>query len=189
MNKEKIENTLKEISKNFEKLSISKSSQIYEVANKLIISLKQNGKIIFLGNGGSAADAQHLAAELVGRYKKDRKALAGIAITTDTSTITAISNDTSFNFIFSRQLEAIGNQGDVILAISTSGNSQNIIEAILKAREMGITSVGLTGEQGGEMGKICDYNICVPSNRTDRIQEMHIAVGHFICELIEKSLR
>lgn len=150
-------------------------------------TLKEGKKILIMGNGGSAADAQHIAAELTGRYKKERRGLPCIALTTDTSALTAIGNDYGFNFIFSRQVEALANEGDLVIAISTSGNSSNIIEALSKAREMGCKSVGLIGKDGGAMKKACDIAIIVPSNDTPRIQEMHITIGHIMCQIIEES--
>ena len=142
---------------------------------------------MFCGNGGSAADSQHLAAELIGRYKKNRKPIAGLALTTDTSTITAISNDFSFDDIFTRQIEALGRKGDILYAISTSGESKNIMNAINVAQEMKIKTIGITGNKKSEMNDKCDVTINVPANSPDRIQEMHIAVGQIICEIIENE--
>jgi len=183
-----IEKTLIEVSENFKKLSQNCSNEIAEASETIISSLKDGGKIMFCGNGGSAADSQHISAELVGRYRKKRKALASLSLTTDTSAITAIGNDFNFNDIFSRQIEAIGKPDDILYAISTSGNSKNIINAIKVAKNLKIKVIGVTGEDGGEMNKLCDKIIKVPSNRTDRIQEMHIAIAHIICERIEDSL-
>ena len=178
---------LLEISENFKKLSEDISN--IEAALRLInYSLKRGGKIIFCGNGGSAADAQHLAAELVGRYQKDRSPISAISLATDTSIITAVSNDYSFDQIFSRQIDAICNKNDVLYAISTSGKSKNIINAIETARNLGMKIIGLTGSEGGKMKNICDVLINVPSNRADRTQEMHIAIGHIICETLESDL-
>jgi len=179
---------LKEISYNFIKLSENCSSEIISAADLIIVSLKNGGKIIFCGNGGSAADSQHLSAELVGRYLKDRKSLASISLTTDTSAITAIGNDFSFEEIFSRQLESIGNKGDILYAITTSGKSKNIINALETARKLEIKTVGITGENSDNINSLCDIIIKVPATRTDRIQEMHIATGHLICEMIENEL-
>tara|TARA_S200000501_G_C20590729_1_gene641453 strand:- start:137 stop:697 length:561 start_codon:yes stop_codon:yes gene_type:complete len=179
-----VKSILKEISNNFEKLSES-HSKIEEASNLIIQSLTNGGKIMFCGNGGSAADSQHLATELIGRYRNDRDPIAAIALTTDTSLITAISNDYSFEEIFSRQINGLGNSGDILYAISTSGISKNIIRAITTANEKNIKIVGVTGSTGGEMEGICDVLIKVPSNRPDRIQEMHIAIGQIICEKIE----
>ncbi len=183
-----INKTLKEISDNFLQLSKNKVDVISDAAHMMIECLENNGKIMFCGNGGSAGDSQHLAAELVGRYRKDRKPLAAISLTTDTSSITAISNDYSFDKIFERQVEAIGRGNDLLFAISTSGSSRNVINAIMKAKEMNIRVIGLTGKNGNEMNNICDVLINVPADRTDRIQEMHIAIGQILCEIIENKL-
>ena len=183
-----IEKTLKEISDNFLNLSKNNVDIISDTANMMIECLENNKKIMFCGNGGSAGDSQHLAAELIGRYRKDRKPFAGIALTTDTSSITAVSNDYTFDKIFERQVEAIGLRDDILFAISTSGSSQNIIKAIEKAKEMDIKTIGLTGNNGTEMNNICDILIKVPSDRSDRIQEMHIAIGQILCEIIENKL-
>ena len=152
-------------------------------------SIKNGNKIMFFGNGGSAADAQHLATELSVRYINDRAPIAGIALTTDTSTLTAAGNDYGFDHIFSRQIEAIGNKGDIAIAISTSGNSPNVINAINTAREKGITVIGLAGKTGGKMKDICDHLLVVPSNSTARIQEMHILIGHMLCGALEQKLK
>lgn len=183
-----INKTLKEISDNFLQLSKNKVDIISDAAYMMIECLENNGKIMFCGNGGSAGDSQHLAAELVGRYRKDRKPFAAISLTTDTSSITAISNDYSFDKIFERQVEAIGRGNDLLFAISTSGSSRNVINAIMKAKEMNIGVIGLTGKNGNEMNNICDILINVPADRTDRIQEMHIAIGQILCEIIENKL-
>jgi D-sedoheptulose 7-phosphate isomerase len=151
-------------------------------------ALSNDKKIIFVGNGGSAADAQHLAGELVNRFGFERPGLSAIALTTDTSVITSISNDYGFEKLFSRQVQALGKKGDVLLAISTSGNSANILEGIKEARSAGITTIGLTGRSGGEMSQLCDLCLKVPSDDTPRIQEAHILTGHIICSMIENSL-
>jgi len=160
---------------------------INKAANICVKALKNGNKIMLCGNGGSAADAQHIAAELSGRFKKERNALAGIALTTDSSTLTAIGNDYGFEYIFSRQVEAVGSKGDVLIAISTSGNSKNIINAIKSAKNIGIKIITLSGKNGGEMKNLGDVNIIIPSNNTPRIQEMHIMVGHMICEMIDRE--
>lgn len=151
-------------------------------------ALRRGNKIIFCGNGGSAADAQHLAAELVGRYQLDRAPLPALALTVDTSALTAIANDYSFDEVFARQLGGVGQAGDVLVAISTSGNSKNVIRAVEVAREKGIKAVGLTGKSGGLLRQLCDICICVPSDQTNHIQEMHIAIGHVICGEVERAL-
>ena len=183
-----IKATLKEISDNFSNLAEKSIPQIEEASNLIIKSLKNNKKIMFCGNGGSAADAQHLSAELVGRYMKDRKPIASVALTTDTSVITAISNDFSFNDIFSRQVESIGNEGDVLYAISTSGKSKNIIAALNAAKNLKIKTIGITGIEDNGFNELCDISINVPASRPDRIQEMHIAIGQIICEILESEL-
>jgi len=161
---------------------------LVEKAGEICIeALKNGGKIILCGNGGSAADAQHIAAELSGRFKKERKALAGIAITTDTSALTAIGNDYGYEFVFSRQLEAIGQKRDVLIGISTSGNSKSVINAIESAKNIGMKIITLIGKDGGKIKDMGDVNIIVPSSNTPRIQEMHIMVGHMICALIDKE--
>ena len=151
-------------------------------------SLRRSGKLLFFGNGGSAADAQHLAAELVIRYKTDRKAIAAIALTTDTSTLTACGNDLGFDALFERQIEALGREGDVAVGISTSGKSPNVLRGLKQARKAGLATVGLTGGSGGEMASVCDSVIKVPSVVTARIQEMHITIGHMLCVALETRL-
>jgi len=159
-----------------------------EEASFLCVNVLNNGnKILLCGNGGSAADAQHIAAELSGRFKKERIALAGIALTTDTSALTAIGNDYGYECVFSRQLEALGREGDILICISTSGNSENILKAMQSAKKLDIKTITLTGKIGGEMIKYGDINIIIPSNDTPRIQEMHIMVGHMICAMIDES--
>ncbi len=152
-----------------------------------IKSLQADGKIFLFGNGGSASDAQHIAAELVVRYKKKRKALGAIALNTDTSTLTACANDLSYDEVFARQIEALARPGDVVIAISTSGRSPNVLKAVRTAREIGVETIGLTGGDGGDMVALCDTTIIVPSSVTARIQEMHILIGHALCDLIEQA--
>jgi D-sedoheptulose 7-phosphate isomerase len=151
-------------------------------------SVRQGGKLLFFGNGGSAADAQHIAAELVIRYKKDRKAIAAIALTTDTSTLTACGNDMGFDALFERQIEALGRPGDVAVGISTSGKSPNVLRGLRQARAAGLKTVGLSGGTGGELAATCDALIVVPSPVTARIQEMHITIGHMLCVALEIRL-
>ncbi len=150
--------------------------------------LKRGNKILLCGNGGSAADAQHIAAELTGRYKIERRGLAGVALTTDTSALTAIGNDYGYDRIFDRQVEALVNEGDLLIGISTSGDSLNIISALLLAKEMGAYTLGFSGKGGGKMNYACDINLVVPSDDTPRIQEMHILFGHTICQVIDNEL-
>ena len=157
-----------------------------EVAAKLCIDCLKNGKkILLFGNGGSAADAQHIAAELVGRYKTERKGLAAIALTTDTSALTAIGNDYGYHRVFDRQVEALANTGDVAIGISTGGSSANVVSALKLAKDLDCKTIGFSGRGGGEMNELCDINIVVPAQDTARIQEMHIVIGHTICHLID----
>ncbi|MBF0351838.1 MAG: D-sedoheptulose 7-phosphate isomerase [SAR324 cluster bacterium] len=163
-------------------------SLLQEACDHSVQAYKQGNKLLIAGNGGSAADAQHIAGELVSRFYFDRPALAAIALTTDTSILTAIGNDYGYEKLFSRQIEGNGVKGDVFLAISTSGNSPNIVNAIETAKSMGIFVIGLTGSSGGKMGTLCDLCLKMPSNETPRIQEGHILVGHLICSWIEHRL-
>lgn len=156
--------------------------------NACVHALKEGKKIMFAGNGGSAADAQHLAAELVSRLNYDRPGLCAIALTTDTSSLTAIGNDYGYERVFARQLEAVGQKGDVLVAISTSGNSPNILAAVNSARAAGITVIGFTGKTGGKMASLCDIALHMPSTSTQNIQECHIMFGHIICQIIEDTL-
>ena len=159
-----------------------------EIASTIIVDALKNGnKILLCGNGGSAADAQHIAAELTGRYKTERRGLPGIALTTDTSALTAIGNDYGYDRVFDRQVESLASAGDVIIGISTSGNSKNVISALKLGQEMGCKTVGLTGRDGGAMNDVCDINLVVPSDNTPRIQEMHILFGHTICQIIDNN--
>lgn len=151
-------------------------------------SLANGGKLLFFGNGGSAADAQHIATELTVRFVKDRAPLPALALTTDTSSLTAIGNDFGFDYLFSRQIDALGQDGDVAIGISTSGNSPNIIRALEAARAKKIVTVGLSGRDGGKMRDVCDILLIVPSNETARIQEMHITLGHMLCGALESKL-
>jgi len=163
-------------------------SLIQDVSLKAVEVYKKGKKTLIAGNGGSAADAQHIAGEFVSKFYFDRPGLASIALTTDTSILTAIGNDYGYEKLFSRQVQANGVEGDMFIGISTSGNSKNIIEALKECREKGIITVGLTGENGGAMKELCDYCICVPSNETPRIQESHILIGHIICAVVEEEL-
>ena len=161
---------------------------IDECATKIITSLKNDGKVILFGNGGSAADAQHMAAELIGRFKIERSSIPAISLTTDTSIITSIGNDYDFENIFSRQIESLGNKHDIIIAISTSGNSKNIINGVKSAKEKGIFVIGLSGKSESELKKISDITINAPSEDTARIQESHRVIIHCLCQLVEKSI-
>lgn len=161
---------------------------ISEVSNVIIEKIKAGGSVYFCGNGGSAADAQHLAAELSGRFYFDRQPLSSDALHCNTSFLTAVANDYSYDVIYARLISGIGRKGDVLVGLSTSGNSKNIVNAFNKAKEMGIYTVGLTGNKGGEMKTIADTCLCMPSDDTPRVQESHIMVGHIICEIIESTL-
>lgn len=183
-----IKETLIGISENFLNLADSCENEIKFAYEIIIKSIKSNGKIIFCGNGGSAADSQHLAAELIGRYRKDRNPIPAISLSTDTSIITAISNDYNFSEVFTRQLDVIGNKNDILYAISTSGKSINVLKAMKLAKTKKMKVIGITGIDGKEMKKDSDVLIKVPSSRSDRIQEMHIAIGQILCELIENEL-
>ena len=156
-------------------------------ANSAIQTLKNGGKILICGNGGSAADSQHIAAELTGRYKRERKGLAAIALTTDTSALSAIGNDYGYEFVFSRQLEALAKEGDLLWGISTSGKSANVVNALKLAKEMGCKTLGFSGRDGGVMKELCDILLISPSDDTARIQEMHLLMAHIICDLIEEA--
>lgn len=171
-----------------EQLLGSMPQLIADATRLMITSISSGGKLIVFGNGGSAADAQHLAAELVGRYRQDRKAIAAIALTTDSSALTSISNDYGFDSVFSRQLEAIGKSGDVVLAISTSGDSQNVIRAVALAEKIGIPSIGLTGRTGGKLRAFVDVCLSVPSDSTPRIQEAHSLIIHIISGIVENAM-
>ena len=161
---------------------------IAETAMACVEAYRRGNKTLLAGNGGSAADAQHIAAELVGRYGFDRPSIPSLALTTDTSNLTAIGNDYGYDKVFSRQLEGMGAEGDIFFGISTSGNSLNIINAFESAKAKGITTVALVGKDGGKMAQMADIAIVVPSNATPRIQESHILIGHIICDVIEKEL-
>jgi D-sedoheptulose 7-phosphate isomerase len=163
-------------------------SAVAAVADACVEALRQGHKVLFAGNGGSAADAQHLAGELVSRFNYDRPGLPAFALTTDTSVLTAIGNDYGYERLFARQVEAVGNAGDLLFAISTSGRSPNILAALQVARAKGLVTVGLTGRTGGRMAEFCDHLLRTPSDQTPRIQEGHIAIGHTICWWIEREL-
>ena len=170
------------------KKTIESNSKLIEIAANICIdSLKKGNKILIFGNGGSAADAQHIAAEIVGRYKVERKGLPAIALTTDTSVITAISNDYGYLHVFDRQVEALANEGDVLIGISTGGSSTNVISALELAKELGCSAIGLSGKDGGKFNALCDVNLIAIAEDTPRIQEMHILIGHTICHLIDQA--
>lgn len=161
---------------------------LQRAAESCISSLRAGGKVLLAGNGGSAADAQHIAGELVSRFEFDRPGLAGIALTTDTSILTAIGNDYGYERLFARQVQALGRKGDVFIAYSTSGNSPNIVAALRTAREMGLVTVGMTGNRRGAMNALCDHLLAVPAAETPRIQEGHLVMGHVLCSLIESTM-
>jgi D-sedoheptulose 7-phosphate isomerase len=161
------------------------NTQITQACEMVIDCLKRGNKVLFFGNGGSASDAQHIAAEFVGRFVKNRKSLPAIALTTDTSAITAISNDYGYERVFARQVEGLAVEGDIVVGISTSGNSESILKGLEMGRQYGCKTIGLTGRDGGKMHSYCDIAIVVPSDATARIQEMHILIGHIICEAID----
>lgn len=184
--KEIINNTLDQHAALVETVRAQISDHIAQVAD-LLIGCYERGRTLFLcGNGGSAADAQHIAAEFTGRFLRKRKPLPAVALTTDTSAMTAISNDFGFESIFERQLRALAREGDVLLAISTSGNSPNVVNALQAAREIGCVTIALTGHDGGQMKDCADHLLVVPSTETPRIQELHIVVGHILCDLVDR---
>jgi D-sedoheptulose 7-phosphate isomerase len=158
------------------------------IATIMVAALRRGGKILFFGNGGSAADAQHIAAELVNRFLRDRQALSAIALTTDTSILTSVANDVGCERIFARQVEALARPGDVAVGLSTSGNSENVLQGLLAAAGRGATTVALTGRSGGKLRAVADLSFCVPSDHTPRIQEAHLTVLHAICEVVENEL-
>jgi len=166
----------------------SHAADVQRAAGIIAATFKANGKLLVFGNGGSAADAQHIAGELVNRFLQQRRGLPAIALTTDGGVLTCVANDTGFENIFARQIEALGTKGDVCLAISTSGTSANVIIACRQAREQGIKVIGLLGRDGGRVGSLCDLALIVPSDDTQRIQETHNLIGHIVCELIESEL-
>ncbi len=187
MSKEWICNELNGVADGFRALA-EYAATIEEIATQCTRAIQNGGKVMFCGNGGSAADSQHLAAEFVGRYKLERPALNSIALTVDTSILTAVGNDYGYDEVFRRQVEGIGKPGDVLIGLSTSGNSRNVLLAFRKAAEMGITTVALTGASGGKMKEAADIALPVPAAVTNHIQEMHITCGHLICEMTEKML-
>lgn len=180
-------NELENHEKTFKLLKETLVNDIELAADKITNVLKNNGKILICGNGGSAADAQHFAAELTGRYKTERIALGAIALTTDTSALTAIANDYGYDVVFQRQVEALGNKNDLLIGISTSGNSKNVINAFEEAKKIGMQTIGFSGRNGGLMSEKCDLNLLVKVDDTARIQEMHIIIIHIICQIIDNN--
>ena len=183
--KEIIENELNGHKDTIIKVINTLPNVIQESCEMSLETIKSGNKILLCGNGGSAADAQHIAAEFTGRYKVERRGLPAIALTTDTSALTAIGNDYGYDRVFERQVESLANPGDLLIGISSTGNSDNIIKAFNKAKEIGCKTVGLSGKTGGKFNDNCDLNIVVPSNDTPRVQEMHILIGHTICQIID----
>lgn len=182
------------IKKNFDDhINVSNKTQLQlfkliKQASEILINCFKNGnKILIFGNGGSAADAQHISAEFVGRFVKERDPFPAIALTTDTSAITAISNDYGYENVFQRQVKALAKNGDVLLGITTSGNSLNVVNAMKEGKRIGCLTIGLSGRNGGEMNNECDLNIVIPCNNTARIQEMHILIGHIFCDLVDSN--
>ncbi|PIV63349.1 MAG: phosphoheptose isomerase [bacterium (Candidatus Ratteibacteria) CG_4_10_14_3_um_filter_41_18] len=189
MEKVRIAELIKESIKVKESLLLPKNIKLIEkISQEIIKTLKNNGKIIFCGNGGSAADSQHLAAEFVGRFKKERKAISSLSLTTNTSILTSIANDYSFKEVFSRQIQALGKRGDLLIGISTSGNAENVILAVKTAKKIGIKTIALTGKNGGKLAEISHLTFIVPSNNTARIQEAHILIGHILAEIAENDI-
>jgi D-sedoheptulose 7-phosphate isomerase len=179
--------SFQESAANYAKLS-QQGHEIAAAAGEIVVRMRRGGVVLFCGNGGSAADSQHLAAELQGRFIKERAPLAAVALTANSSTLTAIANDYSYDEVFERQVRGLGKPDDILIGISASGNSRNVIRAIEAAKAIGIYTIGLTGETGGKMSNACDAIIRVPSRDTARIQEMHIGVGHMLCGMIEDAL-
>jgi D-sedoheptulose 7-phosphate isomerase len=176
---------LKEHLQTLEKVIDGLVPQIEQACAMINATILQGGKVLIAGNGGSAADAQHIAAELSGRFLKERKGLPGIALTTDTSAITSIANDYGYAYVFSRQVEALARPGDLFIGISTSGNSEGILNALKAAKQMECATLGLSGRDGGKMNELCNLNIVIPSDVTARIQEMHITIGHILCKSVD----
>jgi D-sedoheptulose 7-phosphate isomerase len=186
--REKIRELLLESIRVKEDIIRSGLTPIIEISEAIIDCLKKNGKVILFGNGGSAADSQHIAAELVGRFKKDRNGLAAMALTTDTSILTSLANDYGYEIVFAKQIEALGQKNDIAIGISTSGKAKNVSSGLKQAKKMGIRTIALCGGDGGEIAKLADMAFIVPSSVTARVQEAHITIGHIICELVEEAL-
>jgi len=184
--RDKIEKIIKENIQIQKDILNSNIPQIIKATGLIIECLKKNGKVVIFGNGGSAADSQHIAAELIGRFKKERKALPAIALTTNTSVLTALANDYTYDIIFQKQIEGLGRKNDVAIGISTSGKAKNVINGIISAKKLGMKTISLTGKKGTYLSSLTDVAIVVPSENTARIQEAHIMIGHIICELIEE---
>ena len=187
---ESIINLINDSIRNFSNISKNKSQVllIEQIANTIIDAYNNDCKLLLCGNGGSASDAQHIAAELSGRFEMDRDPLNAEALHVNTSYLTAVANDYGYEEVYARMVKAVGKNGDVLLALSTSGNSSNVLKAIEQANHIGMTTIGFSGNDGGKMNEICKYNLIIPSSNTARIQEAHILVGHIICKLIEQKI-
>ena len=159
-----------------------------QISEQIAEAFKRGNKLLLCGNGGSAADAQHIAAEFIGRFKRERKSLPAIALTTDSSILTALANDYSYETVFSRQVEGLGEKGDILIGLSTSGTFKNVVEAVKRAKELGLVTIGLTGKSGGDLKKLCDFNFSAGSGKTPHVQEMHITALHAISEAVEDIL-
>lgn len=183
----KYKNVVTELAQTIQDFFANKETHFAQAVDEICARLKRGHKIIVFGNGGSAAQAQHFAAELVNKFIKPRRAIPALSLTTDTSSLTSIANDMAFDYVFSRQLEAFGNEGDVVLALSTSGESQNVIRALHTAKERGLFTVALTGEGGGTVGSLCEILLDVPSHDTPRVQEAHLFLLHMLCQEIEEK--
>ncbi|MFA5115252.1 MAG: D-sedoheptulose 7-phosphate isomerase [Candidatus Omnitrophota bacterium] len=188
MMRDKIKDMLLENIRVKEEMLRTSITQVMKIAELLVECLKKNGKVIIFGNGGSASDSQHIAAELVGRFKKERQGLPAVALTANTSVLTALANDYGYEAVFSRQIEALAGKNDLAIGISTSGKARNVAAAIKQAAKMGLKTVVLTGSSGAELAKLADAALIVPSNSTPRIQETHITIGHIICEIAEDTI-
>ena len=188
MDKAEVEQRFRESGEVKNQFAQTYADSIVNVAGLIVSSIHAEGKILLFGNGGSATDASHIAAEFVGRYDRDRVPLPALALSTDMATITCIANDYEYADIFARQISGLGRKGDIAIAISTSGNSLNILKAVEVARNLGLTTVAWTGKGGGKLASLVDYSFVVPSNVTARIQECHITLGHVLCELVEEKL-
>lgn len=185
--KQLIENHFKQSISVKEETCAQNSDQIVQVVEAMIKAFKGGQKVLIFGNGGSAADSQHWAAELIGRFQKERRALPAIALTTDTSALTALGNDYSYDFVFARQVEGLGQKDDIAIGISTSGNSPNVIQGIQRAQEQGLLTISLTGGDGGKLAQLTDISLIAPSKKTAHIQESHICIYHCICDLVERE--
>jgi D-sedoheptulose 7-phosphate isomerase len=187
--KERIRATVADSVRLTQEFFSTKEEDIISVANAICRALEKGNKILLFGNGGSAADAQHIAAEFVGRFRRERRPLAALALTTDSSILTAVGNDYGYEQVFARQMRALGKAGDVAIGITTSGNSPNVILAVQAAREMGIITVGITGCDGGKLGTAVEHHLHVAHRVTARVQEVHIMIGHILCDLVDENLK